>query len=127
MKHFRLFFAALGVVMLAPVVAIGEDPVSKRPSLNCDIGPVNKTYGGTQWLVYSCDDNRTLVIVSAPGSPAMFYVFTFYAREKGYQLSGEGNGSKEATAAAFDELKVLSERDIKALIGQTKNVPKKKP
>jgi len=97
-----------------------KQPVSKPASLKCDIGPVNKIYGKTQWLVYSCDDDRTIVIVSAPENPATPFVFTFYTGEKGYQLRGQGTGRKEATSAAFNELKALSEQDITALIGQTK-------
>ncbi len=37
----------------------------------------------------------------------------------GYQLFGEGAGRNNTTAAAFDELKALSERDIATLIEQT--------
>jgi hypothetical protein len=33
---------------------------------------------------------------------------------------GEGTGSKDATKAAFEQLKALSEPDIAALIEQTK-------
>jgi len=39
-------------------------------TLKCDIGPLNKSYGGTPWLVYSCNDEQTLVFVSERGSPA---------------------------------------------------------
>ena len=81
---------------------------------------VGKTYGETQWLVYSCDDNRSLVIVSAPGNPALPFYFVFSPHENGYQLSGEGTGRTDSTKAAFDELKALSATDIAALIERTK-------
>lgn len=116
MKHMVLLFALLWATALIPAPAIGAE----QQPLNCDTGPVNKAYGKTQWLVYSCNDNKTVVLVSAPGSPATPFVFTFYSKESGYQLHGEGTGHKEATAAAFNELKALSEQDIATLIEQTK-------
>ena len=93
---------------------------AKPLQLKCDFGPVHKTYGKTQWLVYSCDDGRTLVIVTAPGNPALPFYFMFSPHEGGYQLSGEGTGSKATTDAAFNELQALSAPDIMALIEQTK-------
>jgi len=71
--------------------------LSQRQSLKCNVGPVTKTYGSTEWLVYSCDDNHTVVIVAASGNPAMPFVFNFSPSNNGYQLHGEGTGSKEAT------------------------------
>jgi hypothetical protein len=120
MKCLIMIFAGLWATVLAPIYAISEESVSKPPPLKCDIGPVTKTYGMTQWLVYSCDDNRAVLIVSAPGNPATPFYFMFSQTKTGYGLSGEGSGRREATAAAFDELKALSERDITALIEQTK-------
>ena len=112
-----LAVAALFVVATStPGRALTDQP----KKLTCDVGPIAKTFGGTQWLVYSCDDQRTVVIVSATGSPAMPFVFTFFPDKNGYRLTGEGNGQKHATAAAFEELKTLSARDVSALIEQTK-------
>ncbi|GLQ97284.1 hypothetical protein GCM10007863_17040 [Dyella mobilis] len=80
-------------------------------------GPVKKTYGKTPWLVYSCDDGQSIVVVTAPGSPAAPFYFTF----NGGRLSGEGTGNKAATDAAYDDLQRLTDADIKALVIQTKN------
>lgn len=112
--------AVFWATAFVPIPAFTEELVAESPSLKCDIGPVVKTYGMTQWLVYCCDDKRTVVIVSAPGNPAMPFYFTFFPYENGYRLSGEGTGRKDTTAAAFEELKALSERDIAALIEHTK-------
>ena len=103
--------------MLA-VPAISQE-ASKPHQLKCDVGPITKTYGATQWLVYSCDDRVMVVILAAPGNPAAPFYFTFSPSDRGYRLDGEGTGRKEATAAAFDELKALSQGDIEALIAQT--------
>ncbi len=83
--------------------------------MKCDIGPLTKTFGKTPWLVYGCADQKSVVVVSAHGSPAMPFVFIFASSEDGYKLHGEGTGDKSATAAAFDELKAFSSADIQAL------------
>jgi len=106
--------------LLISLPAAGEEAVSKPNPLKCETGPVTKTYGETQWLVYSCSDNETVVIVSAPGNPSMPFYFSFSLQKNGYQLNGEGTGPKDATDAAFNELKALSRQDIAALIEQTK-------
>jgi len=97
-----------------------QQPAQQAQPLKCDIGPVARTYGATQWLVYSCDDNRSVVIVSAPGNPATPFYFFFFPSADGYQLNGEGTGQKDATNAAFGDLRKLSERDITMLIAETK-------
>ena len=108
--------ATLFGVVLNPLSAIAED----EDSFECNIGPVTKTYGQAQWLVYSCNDDKTLVIVSAPGNPATPFYFTFLPTDAGHRLFGEGTGKKEATAAAFEQLKSLSEDDIANVIKETK-------
>jgi len=108
--------ALLFSVVLNPLSAIAED----EDSFECNIGPVTKTYGQAQWLVYSCNDDKTLVIVSAPGNPATPFYFTFLPTDAGHRLFGEGTGKKEATAAAFEQLKSLSEDDIANVIKETK-------
>ena len=48
-----------------------------------------------------------------------------YPYENRYQMHGRGTGRKDATSAAFDELKALRESDIKMLIQLAK--AQKKP
>jgi len=102
-------------------LAFGAEPASQR----CDVGPVTKIYGDTPWLVYSCNNektegNVTVALVSAPGSPAMPFVFFFYVKDGGYRLYGEGTGSKDATSAALAELRNLTESQIAGLIDETR-------
>jgi hypothetical protein len=108
--------ATLFGVVLNVSSAIAED----EDSFECNIGPVTKTYGQTQWLVYSCNDDKTLVVVSAPGNPATPFYFTFLPTDAGHRLFAEGTGKKEATTAAFEQLKSLSEDDIANVIKETK-------
>lgn len=122
----RLFALTMAMLMSHSIGAAAPDP-KPQPQLTCDIGPINKTYGKTEWLVYSCSDGLGVVLVSAPGSPAFPFVFSFMSKENRYDLIGQGTGRKEATAAAYKELRELREPEIKALLDQTKDVPKKKP
>lgn len=107
------------ILLISQTLAIADDK-----ALKCETGPIAKTYGKTSWVVYSCLDNRTVVIHSASGSPAMPFYFIFFPdKDKGgYRLYGEGAGKKEATAAAYEELKTLSDQEIAALITETKSV-----
>jgi hypothetical protein len=108
--------ATLFWIILNPLCAIAEDDDTFR----CNIGPITKTYGQTQWLVYGCNDDKTLVIVAAPDNPGAPYYFTLLPTDAGHSLFGEGTGKKEATAAASDQLKSLSEDDIAGVIKEAK-------
>lgn len=116
----RIAIATLWTTICIAVPAFSDTMTAKPASLTCNIGPLTKTYGKTQWLVYSCDDGRTLVVVSAPGNPATPFVFALVPNKNGYRVVGEGTGRKKATAAALEDLKKLSAREIKLLIEQTK-------
>jgi hypothetical protein len=107
MRRYLLFlvFAAPISVMAAP--------------LQCDVGPVTKVFGSVPWLLYSCNDGKSLVVVSAPGSQAAPFYFMFSPEGAGYHLRGEGTGDKARTDAALAELKALSDKEIAALVGQT--------
>jgi hypothetical protein len=105
---------------LLSVPTLGEQVAPKQPQLECKIGPLTKVYGGTTWLVYSCDDDRSIVIVSAPGSPAAPFYFSYFLEAGGYHLSGEGTGDRAATDLAYKELAAFSAKDIALLIAETK-------
>lgn len=100
---------------------VSELASAEQIPMTCKTGPIKKEYGHSQWLVYSCSDNKTIVIVSDTGNPASPFYFTFYIKNGKYQLSGEGTGSKTTSDTAFKELSTFDERDLKALIQETKN------
>jgi hypothetical protein len=116
----RLLLAVVLLLATFSVVTARGAEVVPKPTMNCEFGPVEKTYGKTSWLVYTCDDGQSVLIVSAPGSPASPFMFRFSAREDGYVLQSQGTGEKEFTTAAFGELKLMSVQDIGALIKVTK-------
>lgn len=112
-------------IVLLTGLALTPLVVAAESQLNCDVGPVNKTFGGTRWLVYACNDNRSVVAVSAPGNPAMPFYFMFAHNDSGYRLVGEGTGDKKATEAAYQELNKLKDKDIMSLVAEAKKVAKK--
>jgi hypothetical protein len=102
----------LFLAFVAPVV-VGAAP------LKCDIGPITKEFGSVPWLLYSCDDGKSLVVVSSPGSPAAPFYFFFSPEGRGYHLRGEGTGLKTLTDAALKDLQALGDAEISGLVGQT--------
>lgn len=108
----------LPALLLASLEAAAQGPSEAR--ITCDRGPFGtKTYGGTAWDLYGCNDNRSIAIVTARGNPGMPFYFLFAERDGQYQLSGEGTGRLEVTRPAYDALRRLSEQDIRALVKET--------
>jgi hypothetical protein len=99
---------------------VGVQQESEKPALQCEVGPLHKTFGGNPWLVYGCSDGATLVVVSSGDSPANPFVFVVFPKDGSYEMSGEGTGAKEATAAAFEDLKRLTTDAITALLAEAK-------
>ena len=101
------------------ITLIGYPALGKEP-MDCSIGQIEKTFGGTRWLVHGCSDGKSVVVVSAPGNPAMPFYFFVYPEGEGYRLYGEGNGDRAATKPAYDELSAsLSEAFVTALHAET--------
>jgi hypothetical protein len=108
-----------GIIVLI-LAMLTTHSAAQQPQLNCKIGPVTKSYGGTNWLVYSCDDKHSILFATAPGNPAMPFYFILYRHEGRSTLYGEGTGNKDTTSAAFADLGKLSEKEIAEIIEQTK-------
>jgi hypothetical protein len=103
---------------IAVLILTGPGAAAQPANLNCRIGPIEKTYGGTKWNVYGFDDKKSIVIVTAPGNPAMPFYFFFLPNGDGYQLHGEGTGDKKITDAAYKDLAALPDSDIAALVAE---------
>ena len=119
-KHMK-YLAGIALWLISSASFASPSPADdeRPPALNCEVGPLHKTYGKTDWLVYGCDDARSVVVVSAEGNPAVPFYFIVYVKPDGaMKLYGEGNGDKSATQAAFDELKQLSQTDVAVLVAQ---------
>lgn len=108
------------IVLSITFILLSVFAFADSEKLNCDVGPITKKIGSSDWLVYSCGDSQNIIFVTAPGSPAMPFVFI---RTNG-ELRGEGNGKKEYTDPAYSELKQLSQAQVEKLIEETKSVKK---
>jgi len=109
----------IGFSSVSPAFSDEESEISEK--IGCFTGPAVKTFGYTNWNVYSCGDPNSIAIVSAPGSPAMPFYFMIFKKDGKYRLVGEGTGDREATSAAANYLRKLieSEAEINALIEET--------
>lgn len=94
---------------------------AESPALKCETGPVKKSFGGTSWLVYACDDDHSLVIVSDTGNPAMPFYFMVSFKNGAYTVHGEGSGDKAASTAANMDISKLKAENFKSLIKEAKN------
>jgi hypothetical protein len=96
----------------------GEDGVDTE--LTCEVGPVDRQYGGSDFSIYSCDDNRSVVAVAKPRSRAFPFYFIVSPHGGEVRLYGEGDGNTDATHAAFDDLNRIKPADVAALVAATK-------
>lgn len=122
MKLAAAFLLALATSWLSGATsAIAADA---KPQLHCITGPVEKTYGGSKWLVHSCTDGKSLVFTAQAGAAAPFeFDLTFTGN--GYDLDGKGKGNRKATDAAYTDLQKLRAADILKLIKETQAVKPK--
>jgi len=110
------------IPVLLALASSGTSTAAERPQLDCHVGPVTKSYGKNDWLLYSCSDNRSVVVVAKLDNPAFEFYFILVPGTDDVELYGEGTGEKAATEPAFQDLKLLSVADIAALVSETKLV-----
>src|SRR5262245_44179947 len=97
--------------ILAAIVLCLQLPAAQADQ-KCKTGPVTRTFGKVPWLVYSCDDKKSLLLVSGPGNPAMPAFFTMTPVGDGYEIQNKGSGNQAVSGAAYLELKKLSTKDV---------------
>jgi len=120
MKRFAWAAALLAAVLPAIILpdAVAQGP--SQPKLVCDRGPFStKTFGGTQWQIYGCTDNRSVAIVTEPGSPAIPFYFLLAWIDGVYTVSGEGTGRRDLTAKAYNDIIKLTRPQIDVLVKET--------
>lgn len=109
---------AHGSFLLASIGVFSGSASATEPKMKCEIGPVPKQFGKSSWLVYGCEDSKSVRIVSAPSNKAVRFHFSFIADEDGYSLHGEGQGDRRVTDAAYQELNAMSESGVAALVSE---------
>lgn len=118
MKALVASIALAGILAAAPVVA-----QQSEGGLTCKTGPVTQDFGGTHWVVYSCSDKQTVIIVAPPENPAAPQFFTVRPDGSGVLASGEGSGKQEYSSKAFAEVVKLKAADLANLIERTRAQP----
>ena len=111
----RLALAALLALAAMPVLAAEPNAPEQ-----CITGPVEKTYGGTTWLVVSCSDGKSLVFVAKEGGKAAPFEFDLTFTGNDYDLAGHGKGDRKYTDAAYADLQKLTSKDVLDLLNATK-------
>jgi hypothetical protein len=115
---------AAALICLVAIVAGPAFALDPKAPESCATGPVEKTYGGSVWLVASCSDRKSLVFVAKEGSKAAPFEFDLTYTGDGYDLAGHGKGDRKATDAAYAELQKLSGNDVRALVAETRTLKK---
>jgi hypothetical protein len=87
-------------------------PTRKPEKMQCLLGPLAGTFGGGPWLVYACDDGRSVVVVTEQHNPASPFYFLVSPGGGAHRVAGEGSGNKAASDAAGDELSKMSDAKI---------------
>jgi hypothetical protein len=116
---------AIWSVVLASYLLAGE-AVAASPAekpMQCVTGPIHRVFGGTKWLVYSCDDLNSMVVLSEEGNPASPFYFLLHKQGDAYEISGEGNGDRAASDAAGNEISAMSAAQLADLLAATKVKP----
>src|SRR3954469_16133240 len=114
----------LAMLLSSPVLMPGgEDGVDTE--LNCEIGPVDRDYGGSAFSIYSCDDGKSVVAVAKPKSKAFPFYFIVSPHGDQVRLYGEGDGNDDATHAAFADLNRFTPGDVARLVAATKALAKR--
>ena len=111
-------------MILAALIALAA---AQAEPIKCKVGPIDQSFGGTEWQVYACDDGRSLLSVAKDGNPAAPFYFILAATEKGHELYGEGTGDKSASDAAYADLQKLDEATIARLYAQASAAASPKP
>src|SRR5260370_25735545 len=111
------------IAALLSALAVSTDAIAQGPSqpkLVCERGPVaTKSFGGTSWQIYGCNDNRSVAIVTAPGSPAIPFYFLVAWVNAVYTVSGEGTGRRDLTAKTYNDIAKLTRPQIDAIVKET--------
>ena len=111
----------LAMLLSSPVLLPGgEDGVDTE--LTCEVGPVDRQYGGSDFSIYSCDDDKSVVAVAKPRSRAFPFYFIVSPQGGEVRLYGEGDGDSKATRAAFKDLNEFKPADVAALVAATKAI-----
>ncbi|MGH6613021.1 hypothetical protein [Sphingomonas sp.] len=121
--------AALFLAALASQAAPAQPAPAPAPQgepMACTIGPVERSFGGSDWAVFACSDGKSAVVLSKPGSPAAPFFFAIQPRPDGhFDIAGEGTGNKALSEAAGNALRNLGKAGLAQLVADARAAAKK--
>ena len=113
----------LALAMMSSTVVLPGGENGMDVELTCEVGPIDREYGGSAFAVYSCDDGKSVVAVAKPGTPAYPYFFIVSPNDEGkVLLYGEGDGN-EGGREAFADLNEVPAAEVAQLVAATKAKP----
>jgi hypothetical protein len=112
-----IILSAVLASSLAPSTSTAE--AAEDAPLKCEAGPSSRAYAGNDWIVWGCEDGRSVVFVAGKGNPAQPFFFILSPADEGVRLYGEGTGDKSVTEPAYLELQKLTARDLELLVQET--------
>ena len=111
----------LSLALLASSTVVlpgGED--GRDLELQCEVGPIDRSYGGSAFELYSCDDGKSLVAVAKPGTRAYPFYFIVSPAGEEVRLYGQGDGDNEAGRDAFADLNEIRPAEVAELVAETR-------
>jgi hypothetical protein len=108
------------------IAGLASAPISASATeMQCKQGPLPKTIEGSDWNVYACDDQKSVVIAVARVAPQLpFYYFFVTPSSTGVEVVGEGNGSKVVTAPVYEALIKLKSAELAAMVSEARRIGK---
>lgn len=114
MKSRIALIAGLFVVFLATGAQARIEPWP-----GCDYGPVTRLLGGTDWLVYGCRSDGSLIFVAAPGNPVSPSSMMAFPFEHGGYRVVRTNSEDPRLKAAAQAVSNMSGDQLRAIAAET--------
>lgn len=103
-------------LMPAVFVISASSGLAATTTMDCSKNQLTRTFGGSQWLILGCGNNRNILIIQpAPGNPAGAS-FLVFPNAQVNRLNGAQPGDKATEDAAYQDIQKLTPSDVAALI-----------
>ncbi|WP_428151071.1 hypothetical protein [Brevundimonas sp.] len=115
----------LAAALIAAALLSGASQDPALPALTvrvtCNAGPLEREYGGLNWLVFACS-NGGVIFGGKPDTVAASSLFIWSPKGDGYELTLEtGLEDRALLAPAETELGALTLADLQALITEARS------
>lgn len=115
-----MWLGAAAVALTGFAASAAPALAADAPKLECKIGPAKRRFGGTLWLVFACNDNRSLAFRPEQNNPNSTAKFVLRWTGAQYELEGDPGDKADVAERAYNEIADLTERQIDALIAAAK-------